>query len=122
MHDHKREEHTLAVPAKMDHIGTPLKLCLMPGDYCVELKKTDVLVGRHTEADVRLPSADVSRRHCRFMFTASGWQIVDLGSMNGIYVNDQRLERAVLKHGDIIRIGSCLFRVELGTGQQRQAS
>ncbi|HYT91478.1 MAG TPA: FHA domain-containing protein [Gemmataceae bacterium] len=92
----------------------PLKLLLQPGGLCVELNRPDMLVGRHSEVDVRLAMPDVSRRHCRFHFTSGAWRVIDLNSLNGVYVNDVRLEEAVLTHGDRVRIASLTFLVDLG--------
>jgi pSer/pThr/pTyr-binding forkhead associated (FHA) protein len=91
-----------------------LRLLLQPGGLRVELDRPDMLVGRHSSADVRLCLPDVSRRHCRFVFSAGRWQVFDLNSLNGVFVNGRRLEQAVLAHGDIIGIGCLTFRVDIG--------
>jgi hypothetical protein len=46
----------------------PLRLVLQPSGATMEVAQADVLVGRHSCADVRLPLPDVSRRHCRLVF------------------------------------------------------
>lgn len=94
----------------------PLRLVLQPGGLSVELTKPDVLLGRHSEADIWLRLPDVSRRHCRFVFTEGGWQIHDLNSLNGVYVNDDRVQQAPLQHRDLVQIGSYLFEVDLQPG------
>jgi pSer/pThr/pTyr-binding forkhead associated (FHA) protein len=99
-----------AVPAGF----VPLKLLLQPGGLSVELNKPNMLLGRHSEADVRLALPDVSRRHCRFVFADGAWQVTDLNSLNGVFVNDSRLAEATLCHGDRVRIGSLTFLVDLG--------
>jgi pSer/pThr/pTyr-binding forkhead associated (FHA) protein len=91
----------------------PLRLLLQPGGLCVELTKPDTLVGRHSEADVRLALPDVSRRHCRFVFLDGAWQVIDLNSLNGVYVNEERLQEATLTAGDRVRIASLTFLVEI---------
>jgi hypothetical protein len=91
----------------------PLQLVMVPSGLTVELTKPDQLLGRHSSADVRLPLADVSRRHCRVFFADSCWHIVDLGSLNGIFVNNQKVQEAKLRTGDLLRIGSFLFEVRL---------
>lgn len=93
----------------------PLRLLLQPGGLCVELHKPSMMLGRHSEADVRLALPDVSRRHCRFVFGDGAWQVVDLHSLNGIWVNEVRLDEATLSAGDRLRVGSLTFAVEYAT-------
>jgi pSer/pThr/pTyr-binding forkhead associated (FHA) protein len=92
---------------------TPLRLLLQPSAMVVELQYPDLLLGRHSEADIRLPLPDVSRKHCRFQFINGNWQVVDLQSLNGVFVNDQRIDQAVLCQGDRIRIGGFTFLVDI---------
>jgi pSer/pThr/pTyr-binding forkhead associated (FHA) protein len=94
----------------------PLKLVLQPSGMTVELTRPETVVGRHMTADLRLPLPDVSRQHCRFVHGDEGWRLVDAGSLNGVYVNHVRVKEATLKHGDMVRIGSFFFFVELATG------
>ncbi len=56
-----------------------------------------------------LPLPDVSRRHCRIVHNGEKWEIIDLESLNGVWVNDRGVERAVLNHGDRIRLGVLYF-------------
>jgi hypothetical protein len=91
----------------------PLRLVLYPGGCTIELNRPDMVVGRHSTADVRLHLPDVSRRHCRFAFTDGVWEVFDLHSMNGVYVNDERVEQAVIHHRDLIRVGSYIFEADL---------
>jgi len=91
----------------------PLRLRLHPGNHAIDLTGPDVLVGRHSEADLRMAQPDVSRQHCRFQFTGHGWQVLDLGSLNGVYVNGARVRQvAVIHPGDQIRICGVEFDVE----------
>ncbi len=92
---------------------TPLRLVLQPTGMVVELQHPDLLLGRHSDADIRLPLPDVSRQHCRFQFVNGAWRVVDLKSLNGVFVNDERVEQAVLHHGDRIRIGGFTFVAEM---------
>ena len=91
----------------------PLRLLLQPGGLCVELTRPDMVIGRHSEADVRLGLPDVSRRHCRFLFADGAWQVMDLNSLNGTFVNEERLQEATLAHGDHVRIAGLTFLVEI---------
>jgi pSer/pThr/pTyr-binding forkhead associated (FHA) protein len=93
----------------------PLRLVLQPSGMVVELARPDMLLGRHSDADVRLPLPDVSRRHCRFTFSGSRWQVHDLNSLNGVFVNGERVQQATLRGGDALRIGGFTFTVDLPT-------
>lgn len=77
----------------------------------IELPGPNVLVGRHSEADLRLPFGDVSRRHCRFVHHDGHWRIIDLSSMNGTFVNDSRVNEADLQPGDEIRVANLVFEL-----------
>jgi pSer/pThr/pTyr-binding forkhead associated (FHA) protein len=106
---HWKEATEVETPAGFE----PLRLVLQPAGPAVVLRRPVNLVGRHSEADVRLIPPDVSRRHCRIVFEEGHWEVVDLQSLNGIYVNGYRVSRAVLHHTDRIRIGGCTLEVDL---------
>ncbi len=91
----------------------PLRLILQPSGAAVELTQPDVLLGRHSQADVRLPLPDVSRRHCRFLFGQGVWQVIDLNSLNGVFLNGEPVRQATLRQGDLLRIGGFIFAVDL---------
>ena len=91
----------------------PLRLVLQPSGAVIEGNRPDLLVGRHTEADIRLPLPDVSRRHCRLLFSEGCWQVIDLNSLNGIQVNGEQVLQAPLEQGDLLRIGSFTFAIDL---------
>jgi pSer/pThr/pTyr-binding forkhead associated (FHA) protein len=91
----------------------PLKLVLQPSGPVVELTRPDMLMGRHSAADIRLPLPDVSRRHCRFVFTDHVWQVVDLESLNGIFVNGKRVQQATLHDQDTLTVGGFRFVIDL---------
>ncbi|MGG5172997.1 FHA domain-containing protein [Pseudarthrobacter sp. J1738] len=70
------------------------------------LLDTDVTTaGRHPEADIFLDDVTVSRRHVEFRRTANSFEVVDTGSLNGTYVNHDRVDRLVLKSGNEVQIG-----------------
>jgi pSer/pThr/pTyr-binding forkhead associated (FHA) protein len=90
----------------------PLRLLLQPGGLCLEVTRAEALIGRHSSADIRLCLPDISRRHCRCLFTGGQWRIVDQNSLNGTFVNEERVQEAVLHPGDRVRIGSLQFVVQ----------
>src|SRR4051794_10435040 len=63
------------------------------------------VIGRGTEADIRLPDTGVSRKHVDVILESGKATVEDLGSTNGTLVNGRRISRQVLADGDVIRIG-----------------
>lgn len=61
--------------------------------------------GRHPGSDIFLDDVTVSRRHAEFRLDNGGFQVVDVASLNGIYVNREPVESAVLANGDEVQIG-----------------
>ncbi len=71
--------------------------------------------GRHPESDIFLDDVTVSRRHAEFRKTADGFFVRDVGSLNGSYVNRERIDDAPLQGGDEVQIGK--FRLVFLTGR-----
>jgi pSer/pThr/pTyr-binding forkhead associated (FHA) protein len=69
-------------------------------------------VGRAPRADFIVDAALVSRLHCRLTAGATELEVVDLESTNGTFVNGERAERAILKHGDRLGVGRVDLFVE----------
>jgi predicted component of type VI protein secretion system len=68
--------------------------------------KEVISVGRDPGADVYVDNPGVSRDHFRLERIAGGdYQIVDLGSANGTFVNDQMVNTAIVRHNDVVRFG-----------------
>ncbi|MFQ3591814.1 MAG: FHA domain-containing protein [Gemmataceae bacterium] len=99
----------------------PLLLVLYPSGLVLQVEEPDVLVGRHSEAGLRLALPDVSRRHCRLQYQAGKWTITDLNSLNGVQVNGQSVKRATIQHGDYLRIGGFTFMVQIGQASHVQS-
>lgn len=67
--------------------------------------RSDTLVaGRSSECEIVLGQDEVSRRHARFERSGDVYSVLDLGSVNGTFVNGRRVERQVLQVGDIVQI------------------
>ena len=62
-------------------------------------------LGRHPDSEISRDDITVSRRHAEVQRTAEGYMVADSGSLNGTYVNQERVERAALRHGDEVQIG-----------------
>ena len=61
--------------------------------------------GRHPDADIFLDDVTVSRRHVEFRRTDRSFEVVDTGSLNGTYVNHDRVDAVELRSGDEVQIG-----------------
>jgi pSer/pThr/pTyr-binding forkhead associated (FHA) protein len=62
-------------------------------------------VGRHPESDIFLDDITVSRRHVEFRRGDDTFRVHDVGSLNGTYLNGDRVDDAELQNGDEVRIG-----------------
>lgn len=71
-------------------------------------------IGRHPESDIFLNDVTVSRHHCRFLVSDDSITVEDSGSTNGTYVNDQRIDTAMLSPGDEVLVGRFHFVVAHG--------
>jgi len=71
--------------------------------------------GRHPDSDIFLDDVTVSRRHAEFYRHGARFTVRDVGSLNGTYVNRERIEEAELAGGDEVQIGK--FRLLFLTGQ-----
>jgi pSer/pThr/pTyr-binding forkhead associated (FHA) protein len=72
----------------------------------VQLREAgSVVIGRSRSCNLRLPSADASRRHAEIVGTPDGFVLRDLRSTNGTFVNGERVEERALRPGDRIQIG-----------------
>ena len=71
--------------------------------------------GRHPESDIFLDDVTVSRRHAEFHRRDGSFFVRDVGSLNGTYVNRQRVDEAELANGDELQIGK--FKLTFYTGE-----
>ncbi|MEZ6093777.1 MAG: GGDEF domain-containing protein [Pirellulaceae bacterium] len=76
----------------------------------IELPNHSTVLGRSVDCDIHLDDDSVSRRHAEIRPTEMGYEIIDLGSTNGIQVNDQPVRQHPLRSGDRIRMGQRIFR------------
>ena len=70
--------------------------------------------GRHPESDIFLDDVTVSRRHAEFAREGGGFVVRDVGSLNGTYLNRERIDAAGLSGGDEVQIGK--YRLVFLTG------
>ncbi|MEP6815149.1 MAG: FHA domain-containing protein [Marmoricola sp.] len=75
-----------------------------------------VTAGRHPESEIFLDDITVSRRHVEFRRTPEGFTVSDVGSLNGTYVNRDRIDESTLQNGDEVQIGK--FRLVYFAGDE----
>ena len=78
----------------------------------IPLTRSPLVVGRRESCDVSLQFANISGRHCELTFKDGFWLIHDLGSTNGIKVNDMLVQKKILHTGDILSIGKRDFQLQ----------
>jgi pSer/pThr/pTyr-binding forkhead associated (FHA) protein len=74
------------------------------GDYFV-LSSAVITIGRHAESTIVLDDITVSRRHSEIHKTDGRYLVKDAGSLNGTYVNQERVDVAELRQGDELQVG-----------------
>src|SRR6516165_9472672 len=93
-----------------------LILATAEGQQAIELRPINSL-GRHPNNSIQLLDKIVSKEHCILEQRDGQFVLRDLGSLNGTYVNGERVRgEQVLRHGDEIALGSTRARYDDGTG------
>jgi hypothetical protein len=76
----------------------------------IDLTSTEIRIGRAMDCAIRTDDAMVSRHHSRIFWGGGGYVLEDLGSANGVYYQEQRVQSHMFKHGDAVRCGSLWLR------------
>ena len=107
------ETHSVEAPAAGP--SASLRILLRDGGVMErQLVKAETTIGKGPLNDITLADPAVSTAHAAIRFESNGYAIVDLGSRNGTFVNDAKLEAPrVLVHGDVIRMGRCTLTYRL---------
>lgn len=80
--------------------------------------ENEIIIGRIPDCDIQLLAKNVSRTHARIIYKNEEYQVEDLGSTNGVYVNGIKVEGCVLRQNDIIEIGGVkILFIEEKVGQ-----
>ncbi|HEY6461508.1 MAG TPA: GGDEF domain-containing protein [Polyangiaceae bacterium] len=90
--------HTRAIVTVVSGPSTGRVFTMDPG-------AAEMVIGRGRESQVRIDDAGASRAHARILASEDGYDIEDMGSTNGTFVDGRRIERASLESGDRIHIG-----------------
>lgn len=91
--------------ARVDHAGDYLVFEESGELRVVELRRDWTRIGRSLAADVRLDDPTISRRHALVVRGPDGPRLLDDRSLNGVFVNDERVEWRTLEPGDEIVVG-----------------
>ena len=109
-HDLKR--HSQAAAARQ-----PAALTLHPQTETEPAcyQKLNVTIGRDPACDLFIDDLTVSVQHARFVFRQNQWWLEDLGSTNGTFLNDEKVDVSlVVTSGDQVRIGQVVIDVNIG--------
>ena len=91
-------------------------------DASVDIAPDGAFLGRGADCAVRTDDAMVSRKNCKISFAGGRWVVEDLGSSNGTFVNEVRVQKQALNHADVVRCGTLQVRfVETADSQQPAA-
>jgi len=92
-----------------------------------DLYRGRTMIGRASDADLRIDDRTISRHHCQVICTDEHSVIQDLNSTNGVYVNERRVRRHLLDDGEVFVLGAYQvvysnLRPAAGTGSARSAA
>ena len=86
----------------------------LPGDGVIHLAPGgEQTIGRGETCTYPIGSRKLSRQHARVFPGVGAWGVEDLNSTNGVRVNEEKVQTAWLKHGDVVRFGPIPFRFEV---------
>jgi hypothetical protein len=88
----------------------------------LELSGGEIQIGRSMDCAIRTDDGMVSRHHARLYWAGNQYYVEDLGSANGVFYQEQRVTRHLLKHGDAVRCGSLWLRFVAPESAQMAAS
>ena len=72
-----------------------------------------ITIGREAKNDIVISDQNVSRAHAKFRRSGNSYEVENMAKSGGTWVNDERITRRKLKHGDVIRLADVEFRFEL---------
>jgi pSer/pThr/pTyr-binding forkhead associated (FHA) protein len=68
-----------------------------------------MVIGRQNDSDIPVPAEEISRHHARLQVTPEGVLVEDMGSANGTFINDKRVQNGLLKPGEELRLDTIRF-------------
>ena len=82
----------------------------------------NAIIGRQPDCDIPVPAEEISRHHVRLKVTPEGVHVEDMGSANGTYINNKRIQSALLKPGEELRLDTVRFLLVMPGMDARQQS
>ncbi|HEY0230427.1 MAG TPA: FHA domain-containing protein [Dokdonella sp.] len=82
----------------------------------------NAVIGRQPDCDIAVPAEEISRHHVRLRVTPEGLLVEDLGSANGTFINDKRVQSGLLKPGEELRLDTVRFLLVTPGMDARQQS
>lgn len=117
--DHQREEDMTEAMGELASKDAMLYVKRGPNVGATYLLDVDVVrAGRHPESEVFLDDVTVSRKHAEFRREGEHFFIKDVGSLNGTYLNGERVDSQQLRSGDEVQIGKYKLVFLASTSQQ----
>jgi hypothetical protein len=112
------EEVEVSLPTEPLEAGNALLVIKKGPDAGMSftINRNVIVVGRHPESDIFLDDITVSRRHAEIRREGTTFNLLDTGSLNGTYLNRERIETSPLENGDEIQIGKFRLLFFAGTG------
>lgn len=112
-HARKRPASLWTAPGSLNNQGIVARVLwrdAQGNEGSLELSGGEIQIGRGMDCAVRTDDAMVSRHHARLFWAGGQYYLEDLGSANGVFYQEQRVTRHLLKHGDAVRCGSLWLR------------
>jgi len=99
-------------PTSTEKRGVLYALASNTPDEAIKLRRDATIFGRE-KGDIVVDDHEVSSTHCQIQNIGAVYHIFDMNSTNGTFVNNERIVKAKLNHGDIITVGQSTFRFQL---------
>lgn len=96
----------------MARSGSRVGTFVPPGPHYITPLGRTLLLGRSEAAHIFVDDPNVSSLHAAIVTVDGGWQVRDLGSRNGTWVNGARVAEVFLRAGDVLKVGSTAFKLE----------
>lgn len=99
-------------PTTNEKRGVLYFLAKKGGDEAIKLRRDATIFGRD-KGDIIINDHEISSTHCQIQNINGVYHIFDMNSTNGTYVNNERIVKAKLSHGDIVTVGQTSFRFQV---------